>query len=64
MADIAKALIDAAEATVVIRHPEPGYEVVGFKIRSDKRPCASLIAAFNEMVDRAEAASHTAGKQT
>jgi hypothetical protein len=57
----AKALIDAAEATVMINDPVPaernrGMVIVGFRVHRDKAGLASLVGAFNEMVDLAEQA--------
>lgn len=54
---LAKALIDAAEATVMVPAPAPsdhGKVVVGFRVDRSKVGVANLIAAFNEMVDLAE----------
>ena len=53
----ARVLMDAAEATVMMHDPaDRQFVIVGFRVDKSKCPLASLIGAFNEMVDLAESA--------
>lgn len=53
-------LIEVAEATVMMSDPNPnekGKVIVGFRVDRSNAGIASLVAAFNEMVDLAKSAA-------